>query len=58
MLTNNLVSFATASRSGQSSYDGYDLSSDAEQYIMQNIGAEMTPGRSDLTARLLTATRL
>jgi len=46
------------SRSGQSSYNPYDLSSDAEEYLMPNNVAKMTPGRSDCTAHLLTATRL
>jgi len=47
-----------SSRSGQSSYDPYDLSSDDEEYLMPNNVAEMTPGQSDRAARLLTATRL
>jgi len=54
----NLVSSAVASRSGQSSYDPYDLSRNDEEYLMPNTVAEMTPGRSDHAARLLTATRL
>jgi len=55
---NNLISFAMASRSGQSSYDSYDLSSDDKEYLMPNNVAETTPGRSDRAARLLTAARL
>jgi len=47
-----------ASRSGQSSYDPYDLSSDDEEYLMPTNVAETTPGRSDRAARLLTAARL
>jgi len=41
---NNLSIFAIASRSGQSSYDPYDLSSDDEEYLMPNNVAETTPG--------------
>jgi len=47
-----------ASRSVQSSYDPYGLSSDDEEYIMPTNVAETTPGRSDRAARLLTAARL
>jgi len=57
-LNNNLSSFEMASRSGQSSYDPYDLSSDDEEYLMPTNVAETTPGRSDHAARLLTAARL
>jgi hypothetical protein len=46
-----------ASRSGQSSYDPYDLCSDDDGYLMPTNVAERTPGRSDRAARLLTATR-
>jgi hypothetical protein len=56
--TNNLVPSATASGSYQSSFDPYDLSTDDEEYLMPNNVAEMTPGRSDRAARLLTAARL
>jgi hypothetical protein len=38
--------------------DPYDLSSDDEEYITPSNVAKMTPGRSDRSARLLTATRL
>jgi len=55
---NNFSSSAIASRSGQSSYDPYDLSSDDDEYLMPTDVAEMTPGRSDPAARLLTAARL
>jgi len=54
----NLVFSAMASRSGQSCYDAYYLSSDNEKYLMPNNVAETTPRRSDHTARLLTAARL
>jgi len=54
----NLVSSAMASRSGQSAYDPYDLSSDDEEYIMPDNVAETTPGRCDCVARLLKAPRL
>jgi len=47
-----------ASVSYQSSFDAYDLSSDDEEYITPNNVAEMTPGRSDRSARWLTAARL
>ena len=49
---------AMASKSGQSSYDPYDLSSNDEEYLIPNNVAETTPGRSNCAARLLTATRL
>jgi hypothetical protein len=54
----NFVPSATASGSYQSSFDSYDLSSDAEQYLTPNNVAETTPGRSDHAACLLTAARL
>jgi len=47
-----------ASRSGQSSYDPYDLFSDDDEYLMPNNVAETTPGQSDRAALLLTAARL
>jgi hypothetical protein len=46
-----------ASRSGQSSYDPYDLSSDDAEYLMPNNVAKTTPARSDRAARILTAAR-
>jgi len=55
---NNLVSSPMASRSGQSSYDPYDLSSDDDEYLMSTDVAKMTLGRSDRAARLLTTTTL
>jgi len=55
---NNLSFSALASRSGRSSYNPYDLFSDDEAYLMRNEGAEMTAGRSDCAARVLTAARL
>jgi len=57
-LINNLSSFEMASRSEQSSYVPYDLSSNDDEYIMPTNVAETTPGRSDRAARLLTAARL
>jgi hypothetical protein len=57
-LNNNLSSFEMASRSGQSSYNPYDLSSDDDKYLMPTNVAETTPGRSDRVARSLTAARL
>jgi len=56
--SNNLVPSAMTSASGQSSFDAYALSSDDEQYFMNNNVAETTPGRSDDAAHLLTAARL
>jgi len=56
--SSNLVPSATASGSYQSSFDPYDMSSDDEEYLTPNNVAEMTPGRSDRAARLLTAARL
>jgi hypothetical protein len=56
--SSNHISSATVSRSCQSSFDPYDLSSDDEEYLMPNNVAETTPGRSDRAARLLTASRL
>jgi len=56
--SSNLVPSATASGSSQSSFDPYDLSSDGEESITPKNVAEMTPGRSDRAARLLTAARL
>ena len=58
VLSINLVPSATASGSYQSSFDPYDLCSDDEEYLTPNNGAETTPGRSDRTARPLTAPRL
>jgi len=57
-LNNNLSSFEMASRSGQSSYDPYDLSSDDDEYLMPTNVAETTPGGSDRVARLSSAVRL
>jgi len=54
----NFVPTETASGSYQSSVDPYDSSSDDEEYLTPNDVAEMTPGRSDPAARLLTAARL
>jgi len=57
-LNNNLSSFEMDSRSGQSSYAPYDLSSDDDEYLMPTNVAKTTPGRSDRAARVLTAARL
>jgi hypothetical protein len=43
-LNNNLNSFEMASRSGQSSYDPYNLSSDDDEYLMPTHVAKTTPG--------------
>ena len=55
---NNVISSAIASRSGQSSYDPYDVSSDDGEYLMPNTVAKTTPGQSDPAPLLLTAGRL
>jgi len=57
-LNNDFSSSAMASRSGQSSYDPYDLSSNDDEYLMPNNVAQTTPGQTDRAARLLTAARL
>ena len=58
-IPNKHLSFsAMASRSGQSSYDPYDLSCDDQEYLMPINVAETTPGRSDRAARILTAASL
>jgi hypothetical protein len=42
-LNNNLSSFEMASRSGQSSYNPYDLSSDDDEYLMPTIWPKRHP---------------
>jgi len=54
ILSSNLVPSATDSGCGQLSFDQYDLSSDDEEYLTHHNEAEMTPGRSNRTAHLLT----
>jgi hypothetical protein len=54
----NLSSFEMASRSGQSSYDPYDVSSDDDECLMPTNVGEMTPGLSDRAVRLFKAARL
>jgi len=56
--SSKLVPSATAAGSCQSSFDPRDLSSDAEEYLMPNNVAKMTPEQSDCAARLLTAAKL
>jgi len=58
ILDNNVISSAMASRSGQSSYDPYDVSSDDGEDLMPKTVAKTTPGQSDPAALLLTAGRL
>jgi len=53
----NLVPATTTSGSYQSSCGPYDFSRDDEEYLTPNNAAEMTPGRSDHAACLLTAAR-
>jgi len=55
---NDFIQSAMPSQSGQSSFDSYDSSSGDEKYSTPINFAEMTPGRSNRVARLLTATRL
>jgi len=57
-MSNNVFPSATASGSGQSSFDWYDLSSDDEEYLLPNNVAEMTPGWRDRAAPRLAAARL
>jgi hypothetical protein len=57
-LNNNLSFFEMASRSGQLSYDPYDLSRDDDEHLMPTNVVKTTLGRSDRAARLLTATWL
>jgi hypothetical protein len=56
--SSNLVTCVTASRSYQSSFDPYNLSSNDEDYFIPNNVTETTPGWSDRAAHLLTATML
>jgi hypothetical protein len=58
ILNNNLSPYGMASRSCQSSYDAYDLSSDDEAYQIPNNVTETRPGQNDLPACLLSAARL
>jgi len=51
----NIFPSAKASEFGQSSFDPYDLFSDDDEYLTPKCVAEMTPGRSDHAAPLLTA---
>jgi len=54
----DFIHSATASQSGQSSYDPYDFSNgDEERVTPRNLG-EKSPGRMDRPARVLTAARL
>jgi hypothetical protein len=56
--SSNLVLSATASGSGQSLFDPYDVSSNDEEYVMPINVAETTPGQSNSVTLLITATRL
>jgi hypothetical protein len=47
-----------ASRSHQSSFEPYDSSSDDEEYLTPNNGAEKTPGSCNRAARLMSAAKL
>jgi hypothetical protein len=57
-LHNNLSLYQMASRSGQSSYDPYDLFRNDDEYLIPTNVAQTTPGQSDHAACLFTATRL
>ena len=54
----NYIPSATASGFVKSLFDPYDLSSDDEECLTLESGAETTPRRSERAARLLTAARL
>ena len=54
----NIFCSEIVSRSGQYSYDPYDVSSDDDKYLMPKDVAEMTPRWSDHIVCLLTAARL
>ena len=56
--SNNHISSIMDCRSGQSSYDPYDLSSKDDEYSRPESVAEMTPGRSNHAERSLTARSL
>ena len=58
VLSNYLVPSPTASGSGQSSFDPYDLSSDDQEYILPTNVAETTPRKSNCAAHILIAARL
>jgi len=58
LLSSNPIFSAMSSGSCQSFFDPYDLSSNDEKYLTPNNVAETTPGRSNLTARLLAASRI
>jgi len=54
----NLIQSATASGFCQSTLDPYDVSSNDEDDLMPDNGAETTPGRNDHAARQLSSARL
>lgn len=56
VLSNNLIVSATASESAQSSFDPYDSSTDDEECVVPESVAETTPGQSDCSAGIFTAT--
>ena len=53
----NFFPSAKHSGFGRSSFDPYDLSSNDDKYFKPKCVAELTPGRSNCAARLLTAAR-
>jgi len=57
VLSNNLLSSEMGSRSGQSCYNPYDLSSNDEKYWMRKNVAETMPRWSNIPAHLVTAAR-
>jgi len=56
--SSNLIPAAIATRSGRSSFDPYDLSSDDERYSTPNNVAERTPEQRDRVPPLLSTARL
>jgi len=56
--SSNFVRSATASGSNQSSFDPYAVSSDDVKYLTPDNMSKTTHGRSNRTARLVTAARL
>jgi hypothetical protein len=51
ILNNNVISSVMPSRSSQSWYDPYDLSSNDDEYVMSNNVAKTIPRRNDCAVR-------
>jgi len=56
--SSNLFPTTTASGSGPSSFDEYDMASVADKYLRPDNVAVTTPGESDRVARVWIAARL